>query len=641
MKKLSENNNWDVLRQKVIGLGETSLRKNYYAELQNRLDELERFRFLLDCTLDSILVAEIPSGNFIDFNKSASDLLGYNKEDLLSKSINDILEPHFAHEIIDFSAGTNPQKKYQKVFSTSVKTVNGNLIPVEISINSGNFFSKVYAVILIRDIAERKKNEDELKQYKFILDNAGEEIFLLHPDGRFAYLNEAASSSLKYPIEELIGKNISLVDFTWSEDKFYNHFLSLKEKDMPLFETSHISKDGQIIPKEIKSVYLKIGDNEYACSFARNISERKKHEAELRKLSRAVHQSSSLIIITDLLGKIEYVNPKFTEVAGFSLEDIFGEIPQFLSYETKNPDRFRKVWSTILSGNEWKEELEFKRKNGQIFWTYSSISPVLSDEGKVTHILCIAEDITEIKNAEKELIVAKEKAEKSDRLKSEFLAQVSHEIRTPVNTILNYISLVREELQSNITDELQFSFKAIDNGSRRLIKTVDSLINMSQVQTGNYDFKPSRIDLEKDVLDGIILDYHFQVKAKGIGLNFCNKSDNQIITGDLYSVTQILSNLIDNAVKYTSQGQINITLFNNDNTVSVEIADTGIGISEDYMPFLFEPFSQEDTGYRRRFDGNGLGLALVIKYAELNGAEINVNSQKGVGTKFTVSFRSK
>ncbi|MGE5410789.1 MAG: ATP-binding protein, partial [Clostridiales bacterium] len=271
----------------------------------------------------------------------------------------------------------------------------------------------------------------------------------------------------------------------------------------------------------------------------------------------------------------------------------------------------------------------------------TSISPVQNDLGKITHLLCTAEDVTDQKRAEEELIRAKDKAERSDRLKSEFLAQMSHEIRTPVNTILNYISLVKEELQSNISEDLKVSFKAIDNGSRRLIKTIDSLINMSQIQTGNYDYNPARINLEKDILENVILDYLYLVKGKNIDLKFINKAESPVISGDIYSITQIFANLIDNAVKYTNDGEIDVVLYNCEDSLCVDVSDTGIGISDEYMGRLFQPFSQEDTGYRRRFDGNGLGLALVLKYAELNNAEIKVKSEKGKGSTFTVKFKSE
>jgi signal transduction histidine kinase len=237
--------------------------------------------------------------------------------------------------------------------------------------------------------------------------------------------------------------------------------------------------------------------------------------------------------------------------------------------------------------------------------------------------------------------MAKDKAERSDRLKSEFLAQMSHEIRTPVNTILNYISLVKEELQSNISEDLKVSFKAIDNGSRRLIKTIDSLINMSQIQTGNYEYNPARINLEKDIIENVILDYLYLVKGKNIDLKFINKAESPVISGDIYSITQIFVNLIDNAVKYTNEGKIDVVLYNCEDSLCIDVSDTGIGISDEYMGRLFQPFSQEDTGYKRRFDGNGLGLALVLKYAELNNAEIKVKSEKGKGSTFTVKFKSK
>jgi len=242
-----------------------------------------------------------------------------------------------------------------------------------------------------------------------------------------------------------------------------------------------------------------------------------------------------------------------------------------------------------------------------------------------------------------ELLAAKENAEKADRLKSEFLAQMSHEIRTPINTIFSFISLIREDVK--IDDEEQQEqineyFKMIENGSRRVIRTVDLILNMSELESGNYEVSIDKIELIGDVLLPVLLELKQTAKRKGLQLNLDYiEEDEIIITADKYTVAQIFVNLIDNAIKYTQEGSVKINYEEFDDKVRVDVADTGIGISKEYIAELFKPFSQEEAGYSRKFEGTGLGLTLVKKYCELNNADIIVESEKGKGSKFSVIFK--
>jgi signal transduction histidine kinase/ligand-binding sensor domain-containing protein len=244
----------------------------------------------------------------------------------------------------------------------------------------------------------------------------------------------------------------------------------------------------------------------------------------------------------------------------------------------------------------------------------------------------------ELEKSERELLVAKEKAERSDALKSEFLAQMSHEIRTPVNSILNFSNLLKNEMIDKINNELKEGFSIIESGGRRLIRTIDSILNMSQIQTDSFEVFPTELDLN-EILDNLIREFRNVADQKKIALKFLNEESIGKIKGDEYTITQLFANLIDNAIKYTNEGSITIEIKkDSDEFIVVNVTDTGVGISEEFQANLFQPFSQEETGYTRKFEGNGLGLALVKKYCELNNAKIFFSSKKGKGTTFTVVF---
>jgi signal transduction histidine kinase len=165
---------------------------------------------------------------------------------------------------------------------------------------------------------------------------------------------------------------------------------------------------------------------------------------------------------------------------------------------------------------------------------------------------------------------------------------------------------------------------------------------MSELQTGNYNFNAKEIDLNTDIIQKQFQNYQPIAKQKKIAFNVVNNISNTKVLADEYSVNQIFYHLIDNAIKFTSTGKVEINL-NKDprNNVYVDVVDTGVGISEEYMKMLFTPFTKEEKGYTRNFEGNGLGLALVKKYCDLNNAEIKVTSQKGKGSIFRITFLKK
>ena len=244
------------------------------------------------------------------------------------------------------------------------------------------------------------------------------------------------------------------------------------------------------------------------------------------------------------------------------------------------------------------------------------------------------------KSLVKELVRLKTAAQDTRKLKEEFMAQLSHEIRTPLNIITNYTAMLEDEMEERgILSEFEVFFNAIKKGSNRIIRTIDLIINFSQIENNMYEPRFQEIDLFYDALDAHILQYRKLAEEKGLKL-FFNKDYGfkALITADLFSLSQIIDQLLSNAVKFTYKGSITVNLKSENGKPILQIIDTGIGMSEEYMKKLFLPFHQEDRGYTRKFDGNGLGLALAQKYCELNKITLTIESKKGEGTKAILKF---
>lgn len=277
--------------------------------------------------------------------------------------------------------------------------------------------------------------------------------------------------------------------------------------------------------------------------------------------------------------------------------------------------------------------------DGKEHWVLGVGKITFDNNGKPVRMIGTIQDITERKRYEKELVKAKERAEGSDKLKDAFIANISHEIRTPLNGIIGMTELIKDSFSGQITENEMQYFKAIDQSSSRLTKTVDMILNFSRVQVGDFPVNKKNLVLP-GLIENLRTTHLTAAREKSLYLEFENKCENAVVTADEYCITQAISNLIDNAIKYTETGGIVIILEDNVQGYKLHIHDTGIGISKEYLPHIFDPYTQEQSGYNRKFDGVGLGLSLVKRYLNLNGAAISVTSRKNAGSTFTIKFLS-
>jgi PAS domain S-box-containing protein len=372
------------------------------------------------------------------------------------------------------------------------------------------------------------------------------------------------------------------------------------------------------------------------------INQRKKAEISLQKSEeqfRLVFQNAPIgIVIISTEGKIISVNKSFCNTIGFERDEIIG-IPIKYLFEQNDLEGFSEDGfdlNGIPVADINTEKILLKKEGKEIHVIVKSVS-VLDENSKVKHYVMQMLDISEIKRVQRELVEALKKAEESDRLKSAFLAQMSHEIRTPLNVILTSIPLIADEISSD-DEDLKIILDSVKSAGKRLQRTIDMILSMSSVQSGNYKATFEKFDIIPD-LQNMVREFKSLSDDKGLTIKFTPSDDTAFITADRYTVNQVFQNLINNAIKYTLKGYVEVYVKNLKNDkIKIEIRDSGIGMSEEYLQKMFMPFSQEDTGYKREFEGNGLGLALVKKYIELNRAEINVESEKNIGSVFSVVF---
>jgi PAS domain S-box-containing protein len=359
----------------------------------------------------------------------------------------------------------------------------------------------------------------------------------------------------------------------------------------------------------------------------------KKAEQLNQKLSMAVEQSPSHILITDTDGYIEYINSRFTEVTGYSTEEAIGLKPSILKSGHHTKEFYATIWNTIKEGNIWRGELYNKKKDGTFFWESASISPLKNAEGIITHYVSVKEDITLRKKMEIEIIEARDKAEKSDKLKTAFLQNMSHEIRTPLNAIVGFSALINETDVQN--EERNEYVNIILNSSNQLVSIVEDILTVSRIETRQELLNIRSIKINQ-LLKHLFTVYSIKAKDKNLEIILDEKllNDETEIQTDDVKLTQILSNLLNNSLKFTHIGYLEFGYKLNDKHIEFFVKDTGIGIQEDMQSLIFERFAQAEISMSRNYGGNGLGLAICKAFVQLMGGKIWVISEFGKGSTF-------
>ncbi|MBL0177118.1 MAG: response regulator [Ignavibacteria bacterium] len=248
-------------------------------------------------------------------------------------------------------------------------------------------------------------------------------------------------------------------------------------------------------------------------------------------------------------------------------------------------------------------------------------------------------DLTERKRAEEATLAAKVRAENSEKLKDVFIANISHEIRTPLNIILGFTNVIEEMYLPAASVADHHIFESVERGGERLMRTVDMILNVSRLQSGEFPLKLVDVNIPQ-LVRGVVADMQPIARQRNLSLTTVDECGSVTVVADEYCIVQAVSNLVNNAIKFTAHGGVEIRIFRDaQQRVCLSCHDTGIGISKEYLPVLFTRYSQEQSGYTRPFDGLGLGTALIQEYLIINNATIAVESEKGVGSTFTITFQ--
>ncbi len=737
---------------------------------------IKQQRALLRLIIDKVpaLLAYVSNKNeFLYVNGAYADFYGKDFSYFIRKNAKDVLPKTYFNSIKDkldrVKKGEVVEFENERINFKGQKIITYTRYIPHFDDNG-----KVIAFLAsIEDITEKRKAENDLKEsedkFRRIFNESLTPQLLLSQELKFIDCNHAAHKLLNYDSkEELIGKAPTDISPEFQENGETSLAASEKVISQALqsgaagFDWILLTKEGKNIYLHVTLTLLKINGKKVIHVVWVDISKRVAREKEIKKLSTIVEQSPISIIITNLEGNIEYVNPYFEKITGYNKNEVLGKNPKILKSGSTPFHTYVELWKKLTKGETWTGEFINKHKNGKIYNESSIIVPIKDKSGNVINYVGIKEDITKkreaaerlaesenrfkslfyenksimllfdpntgnileaneaacnfygytnaeitkksvfefnIKNtselqvllgkvrsgdqnhfvfqhklkngvvkdvelytgilnrkkkevfysvihdisdkikALKELEKAKEKAEESDRLKSAFLANMSHEIRTPMNAILGFGALLQDEEIGN--DERNQFVDIINSSGYSLLEIINDIIEMSKIEAGQISINKKPTDVNQ-LIKTVYNQHSLIASKKNIELRLVPDTffDNTALLLDETKVKQILVNLVNNAIKFTDKGYVELGYRVLEKEIEFYVKDTGIGISPENHHLVFDRFNKItwDTDGKKVYPGTGLGLSISKAFVTKMKGKIWLTSEKGKGTTFNFTI---
>ncbi|GMQ24012.1 hypothetical protein Aoki45_06940 [Algoriphagus sp. oki45] len=602
----------------------------------------------------AVLFRVNPSKNYkIKYISQNISRFGYNAEELIENEVSflDLIYPEDLDQLLK-KAQVDKGDMKGLAFSGEYRIVkpDGTLVWVE------DRTSEVYDELgevylhegLFQDISDRKNfevvQERRDRQYRMLASNIPDtNIFLLDKDRRYILAEGTNFEKWGLKKEDFEGKFLKDVQLTQYEQ--VNEILNRVYENQEIVESEFFLKD-RYYQRIIRPI-VENGKVEFALSIVRDIHAEYQAKVNLKKSEekyrRLVEESTEIIFSLSEAYLLHYVSPNVNQFLGYDSEEVIGRsIFEFIHLD--DLDVFQKMigeTQDFLAKNQFLE-FRLRHKNGE-YRVFNSNGKLIEDkQGIHRYYTGVARDISKLKEAQKELFIAKEKAELASQAKSQFLSVMSHEIRTPMNAVIGLAHFLMEE--DPRPDQLE-NLKTLQFSAENLMALINDILDYNKIDSGKVELEKAPFEI-RNMVHRIVHSHSFLANEKGLKI-YCEVDESipQVIYGDALRLGQVMNNLVSNAIKFTEKGFVRIQIsreFVQGNLTEIKFTfeDTGIGIPKEKVKSIFEAFTQASSSTSRKYGGTGLGLAIVKRLVELFGGEIEVQSRPGGGSifEFTLPF---
>ena len=472
-------------------------------------------------------------------------------------------------------------------------------------------------------------------RYRRLFEAAKDGILILDAaTGMIVDANPFLVELLGFSHEVFLGKKVWEIGFLKDVIANEDHFAELQQRDYIRYEDKALeTSDGRRIEVEfISNVYLVEGAKVIQCDI-RDISVRVKAERKLRQLSTIIEQAPLSLVITDLAGAIEYVNPRFSLVTGYTSAEALGQNPRILNSGETPAQVFQDMWATLGRGQVWSGELRNRKKNGETYLETVVIAPVIDAQGRATHYVALKDDITAQKRHEADLTAKLAQEHEISEMKTRFISVTSHEFRTPMTAALGSVELLANHFDRLAPPKRQELLGRVTISLHRMTEMLDEVLLLNRMDANRVEMNLAPANLRQQL--------HAFIEEIRLGDRDAHAFDIQVsgevgdFVTDLNLLHHIVSNLLSNAVRYSPAGlTVTACLAGGPEQVTLSVQDQGIGIPEKDRPRIFEPFERgSNVG---NIKGTGLGLNIVKRMTEMLGGTIGVDPVAPTGTRFTL-----
>jgi PAS domain S-box-containing protein len=600
-----------------------------FNKLKNTQQQLfksnEQYKQFFQLHPSALFLIDVETGIISNCNERAIRKLGYDRNEIIGKKANNFIQLSEEELLKHLEAQAKRELFY---FRTSICLANGEIRFIEVFSNMQRIDDHDFYLAAVNDITDNLKNEN---MNTFVFDKGPAGIAAFEANGNIIRVNEAFSKFFDQEGNDLIGRNINELHNRIDVD-----FSKTCKIDIQFTTFMGVKRWGRL---SLSEFIIDFGQN-YRIGILEDITAQKEYESALKQFELVVEQSPSAIVVCNLDGRVEYINSKYTEITGYSPTEMIGSTIDFLGTYEQSQTQYLEMRKSILAGNVWKGEYLNRNRKGSIYWEQGIIAPLTDSEGNIVKYIGIKENISPQKEAQLEFILAKEQAERANKAKSDFLANLSHELRTPMNAIMGFTELLYE----SETDKAKASMLEIMRRSENdLIVQLNSLLHLSRIESGAISLQEEQFSIES-LFVRIENNFRELAAKKSLMLLLEDKTKYEVdFVGDKNKIEHILDNLVDNAIKFTAKGNVKVEFqldySTNDRVFLVIIvSDTGIGVAPEMLERIFEKFEQGEHYLKKKYSGAGLGLAIVKQLTEFMGGTISLKSTLDVGSIFTVSI---
>lgn len=624
-------------------------------QLETNRIQLETSQLALD-NADDLVLWFNREGRILNANRSACRRLGYSPAELTELSAGDLIPSLARHSWPEHwrKVQENGHIRNDSWFTGR----SAEIFPVEMSSNYHRIDGGEYICSFVRDISDRLQAQIELadsRNYlKTIVENEPECVKLVDRSGHLLDINPAGLAMLQAESLEQI-KDIEYRTMIVPEDRaLYLETLDAVFRGETRKLTFTVAGlQGRKLVLEMQAVPLWAADSKTfvkaVLGVAHDITERIEVEHELRKLSLAIEQSPASIAVTDRSGKIEYINPRFEEITGYSRQEVIGQNMRMLKSGETSRETYKTLWSTILSGRTWRGELHNKRKNGELFWEKSTISPIMNRDGSISHFVSMKEDVSDLKDSQAREAGLQRRLQQASKMEAigQLAGGIAHDFNNILGAILGFAELAQMLLpdsQKN-SEKLHRYVGEIILASQRARDLIAQMLIFSRLRPELEDTSPSVVLLNPIVKE--VIGLLRSSMPTTITLNY--RIDDPEIRAGIQAVHlhQVLMNLCINARDAIGEyGTIQISTTTRDaggicdaclqefsgRYIEIAVADSGPGIEETIRAKMFEPFfTSKEVG-----KGTGMGLAVVHGVVHALGGHIIVESAAGSGATIRI-----